>query len=149
MKNTGYNKPALESLVRSQVRLYWNSHKRMFSVQASYLADRGSKWIVVGHVNAIQLSSVTFQVSEAGRLRALRERVKNVHAFVRGRLVGFDPPVLEPADRVCGYYLDWDYPTFWVRESMALYTVTSADTLCAWAVDGKPFMYVKGDWSGE
>jgi hypothetical protein len=144
-----YNKPTLESLVNGHVRLYWNSHRKLFSVQAPYPGDRGVKWIVVGHVAAIQLSSVTFHVSEAGRLRALREGVKNVHAFVRGRLAGFDPPVLEPEDRVCGYSLSWDYPTFWVRESMTLHTVTRCDTVCAWAVEGKPCMYIKGGWHGE
>jgi hypothetical protein len=143
-----YNKPTLESLVKGQVRIYWNSHKRLFSVQAPYPSDRGVKWIVIGHAEAVQLSSVTFHVSEAGRLRALREGVKNVHAFVRGRLDGFNPPVLEPADRVCGYSLSWDYPTFWVRESMALHTVTYADTLCASVVSNKPCMYIKGGWHG-
>lgn len=149
MAKSRYNKPTLESLVKSQVRLYWNSHKKLFSIQAPYPSDRGVSWIVVGHTANVQLINCTFQVSEAGRLRALREGVKNVHAFVRGRLDGFNPPVLEPEDRMCGYSLSWDYPTFWVRESMTLHTITRADTLCAWAVSGKPFMYVKGAWHGE
>jgi len=85
-----YNKPTLESLVKSQVRLYWNSHKKLFSVQAPYPSDRGVKWIVVGHTANVQLTNCTFQVSAAGHRRALREGVKNVHAFVRGTLAGVD-----------------------------------------------------------
>lgn len=80
------NKPQLESLVNFPVRVYWNSHRRLFSVQV----QNGSSWYVVGHTANVQLINATFQVSAAGHRRALREGVKNVHAFVRGTLVGID-----------------------------------------------------------
>lgn len=78
------NKPALESLISFPVRVYWNSHKRLFSVQV----QNGHGWYVVGHTADVQLINCTFTVSAAGHRRALREGVKNVHAFVRGTLVG-------------------------------------------------------------
>lgn len=42
---------------------------------------------VVGYSEGLTLRGVTFRVSEAGRQRVLRERKKNVHAYVVGTLV--------------------------------------------------------------
>lgn len=42
---------------------------------------------VIDHVERIMLSNVEFRVREAGRLRVLREKRKNVHAFVIGDVV--------------------------------------------------------------
>lgn len=63
-----------------QVRIYWNLHKRCFSVQT--WQARG--WRLAGHTNTIALKGATFTVSKAGRERVRRERRKNVHAFIRG-----------------------------------------------------------------
>ena len=42
---------------------------------------------VIGIVDGAMLQDVTFVVSESGRQRVIRERAKNVHAFVDGELV--------------------------------------------------------------
>ena len=64
---------------------YLNLHKTGFlSVRAAEGPDKGR---VVGHVSAIELEGCTFRVSEAGRQRVIRDRCKNVHATVRGRVV--------------------------------------------------------------
>lgn len=61
-----------------KVFVYFNLHKKMFSV-------RNLKTnLVIAHVNQISLSNALFKVSEVGRQRVLRERVKNVHAGVVG-----------------------------------------------------------------
>jgi hypothetical protein len=62
-----------------RVDVYYNLRKRCLSVR------KGG--IVVQHTPSAVLEDVTFVVSEAGRQRVLRERRKNVHAFVRGTLV--------------------------------------------------------------
>lgn len=59
-----------------KVKVYWNLHKKVFSVQ--------HKGIVIAHMKEIYLSLPTFKVSEAGRQRVLRTQKKNVHAFVEG-----------------------------------------------------------------
>ena len=64
-----------------QVRIYWNLHKRCFSVQT--WQARG--WRVAGHTNTFALKGATFTVSKAGRERVRRERRKNVHAFIWGQ----------------------------------------------------------------
>lgn len=63
------------------VRIYWNLHSYRYSVQAKV----DGRWKVVGHVDQFDLTDVEFKVSQAGRERVLREKRKNVHAFVHGK----------------------------------------------------------------
>ncbi len=60
------------------VMVYRNLRNGMWSVM-----QRG---IVVVHATHITLQGVTFKVREASRLKVIREKRKNVHAFVRGWL---------------------------------------------------------------
>lgn len=64
-----------------RVRVYFNLHKKCFSVQDA------STRRVIAHKNEVFLENVTFKVYEKGRQRVLREGKKNVHAFVIGNLV--------------------------------------------------------------
>ena len=64
-----------------RVEVYWNLHKDCFSVRKNgrvvdYLYGR----------DYLTLTDVKFVVQPAGRERVLRERKKNVHAFVRGHV---------------------------------------------------------------
>jgi hypothetical protein len=67
--------------VGTKVDVYWNLHKNVFSVRSREGETRGR---VIGHVHAFTLNDVEYVVSKAGREKVLRERRKNVHAFVRG-----------------------------------------------------------------
>jgi hypothetical protein len=66
-----------------KVRIYWNFHKKCFSVQGRRNVDRGP-WVVIKHAREALLWLPRFKVNERGRQRVLRERKKNVHAFVCG-----------------------------------------------------------------
>jgi hypothetical protein len=68
-------------LTGTKVEVYWNLHKKVFSVRARSGEHRGR---VIAHVDEFTLVNATFAVSEAGRRRVLAEQRKNVHAFVRG-----------------------------------------------------------------
>ena len=61
------------------VKVYWNLHRKCFSVQQDGL--------VKAHLNRVYLHSVEFKVSEAGRQRVIKEQRKNVHAFAVGTMV--------------------------------------------------------------
>lgn len=63
---------------RRKVKVYFNLHKKCFSVQ-----DYKTR-LVIDHVNKINLVDAEFKVSESGRQRVLREKRKNVHAYVVG-----------------------------------------------------------------
>lgn len=64
------------------VRVYWNLHKKCWSIQ--------HKRKVISHKKQVALINVKFIVSEAGRQRVLKERRKNVHAFAQGELLEED-----------------------------------------------------------
>ena len=72
---------------QNKVRVYFNFHKKLFSVQEKV----DGRWKVVNHTNTIYLHNVSFKVSEAGRQRVLREKKKNVHAFIEGERLPFVP----------------------------------------------------------
>lgn len=60
------------------VEVYKNLHRDCFSVRQG--------GIVRFHTEIVCLKDVTYKVSEAGRQRVLREKRKNVHAFVVGKI---------------------------------------------------------------
>lgn len=66
-----------------KVRVYYNLHRNLLSVQSKVK----SGWRVIAHEESVALRDVKFKVSEAGRQRVLKEKKKNVHAFIEGTLV--------------------------------------------------------------
>ena len=70
-------------MIGNKVQVYFNLHKKVFSVK-----DIKTKR-VIAHVNEIDLGDVIFKVSQAGRERVLREKTKNVHAFVEGTVLSY------------------------------------------------------------
>lgn len=71
--------------IGERVELYWNFHKKLYSVRALGGKDKGR---VVAHRDCVALKFVEFKVSDAGRERVRREKRKNVHAVIRGRYAG-------------------------------------------------------------
>ena len=75
-----------------RVEVYFNLHKHLFSVRSA----RSGR--VILHTDKVHLRNPQFVVREGGRQRVLRERKKNVHAFVRGDATYFsnkDCPTLD------------------------------------------------------
>ena len=70
-----------------KVAVYFNLHKKTFSVKALEGANKGR---VVFHSDNVTLTDAIFKVSEAGRQRVLQEKRKNVHAYVIGQLQSLD-----------------------------------------------------------
>lgn len=64
----------------NKFRIYRNLHKGNFSIQ-SYIKDKGG-YRVIDRVTSAILEDCTFRVYEAGRQKVLREKRKNVHAYV-------------------------------------------------------------------
>lgn len=63
-----------------KVKVYYNLHNHKWSLQDAVSG------LVLGHASCVALSNVTPKVSEAGRQRVLKEKRKNVHAFLVGEL---------------------------------------------------------------
>ena len=64
-----------------KVQVYRNLHNGLISIQDL------STGLVLGHASAVDLQHATFIVREAGRQQVIKEKRKNVHAFVRGKVV--------------------------------------------------------------
>jgi len=63
------------------VEVYRNLHKDCWSVRDSKTR------LVINHVDYIHLHNATLVVQPAGREKVLREKRKNVHAFIKGTQV--------------------------------------------------------------
>lgn len=61
-----------------KVEVYFNLHKKMFSIR-----DFKTK-IVITHLDELNLKNVVFKVNQKGRERVLKEKRKNVHAYLIG-----------------------------------------------------------------
>lgn len=68
-------------------RVYKNLHRNCFSIK--------SKGLVVGYCDAVTILEPRFITSEAGRQRVIKERAKNVHAFIEGYLSDVEGLVLK------------------------------------------------------
>ena len=67
-----------ESNPKGRVQVYYNLHKKCLSIRY-----RGK---VIEHAREVTLTDAKFHVSEKGRQRVLKEKRKNVHAYVSGKL---------------------------------------------------------------
>ena len=101
-----------EPVDEMRVKVYWNLHKKVFSVVALE-GDRKGK--VIQYADRIELKDVSFKVSEAGRQRVLRDRCKNVHAFVIGTRVVSDVGCYVTTETVS--YNPYTRSQFYVRET--------------------------------
>tara|TARA_R110002153_G_scaffold38558_1_gene111879 strand:- start:160 stop:567 length:408 start_codon:yes stop_codon:yes gene_type:complete len=71
-----------------KVSVYRNLHNGLISIKSA------SSGLVLGHAKSVDISGADFVVNEAGRQRVLKEKRKNVHAYVKGLLlntIGFMP----------------------------------------------------------
>lgn len=59
---------------KAKYYIYWNLHKKCFSVKY-----QGK---VIRHLNNFFASDVQFKVSELGRQRVIKEKRKSVHAYI-------------------------------------------------------------------
>jgi len=67
-------------MIGKKVRVYFNLHKKVYSVQ-----DRKTG-LVIAHVDTLSLKDVKYNVREGGRQKVLKEKRKNVHAFIEGTI---------------------------------------------------------------
>jgi hypothetical protein len=69
---------------KMKVAAYFNLHKNIFSLQSREKDNYGK---VIGHVESVVIKSPKFVVRQAGREKVLKDKTKNVHAFVIGYVV--------------------------------------------------------------
>jgi hypothetical protein len=92
------------------IRVYYNLHKRRLSIQEKRVNQSGRLvWKVVAHMHTIALKNPVFKVSEAGRQRVLKDKAKNVHAFIYGEMIN---PLSCHGSNVPVFYNPYKAPTF-------------------------------------
>lgn len=116
--------------VGEQVRVYRNLHRACWSVQVRV---PGKGWRVAFHAANVVLGSARFTVNETGRQKVLRERKKNVHAFVVGALVSCSWPRVTAHFMRPVTYNPFKAPTFVVASTFPAVPVTEAGG--AWLTD--------------
>ncbi|MDB2481692.1 hypothetical protein N9W84_00835 [bacterium] len=93
-----------------RVKVYFNLHKKLFSVVALEGEDKGR---VINHVSSIDLSMPIFRVQKAGRERVLKEKKKNVHAYVMGYICDLKSDTeIENIEWVKATYNPYKYSSF-------------------------------------
>ena len=63
---------------KGRVQVYYNLHKKCLSVR--------HKGKVIEHAQEVTLTDARFHVQQAGRERVLKQKRKNVHAYISGKL---------------------------------------------------------------
>jgi len=64
-----------------RVMVHYNLHKHTFSIT--------HKGLVISHADYVKLHDVEFRVRQGGREKVIKEKRKNVHAFVIGTLIEY------------------------------------------------------------
>lgn len=81
----------------NRVQCYFNLHRKTFSL-------RGQKsGLVFAYSDSVFLKNCKFKVSQAGRLRVIKEKKKNVHALVEGDLIQPEETIQVNTSDVCGF----------------------------------------------
>ena len=96
----------ITDIVGQRVFVYYNLHKKCWSVRSKATGR------VIYHTNTIHLQDITCKVSEAGRLRVLKEQRKNVHAGIEGTVWAPNPHRLQPHTWEEITYNPYKYETF-------------------------------------
>ena len=100
-------------LLGTRVFVYYNLHKKCFSVKA-LAGDK--KGLVVAHSDYVFLSNATPSVSIAGMQRVRRTKQKNIHAGFKGTLECLDEHIVVQQDST-----DWGLTGEYVTYNPYLY----------------------------
>lgn len=101
-----------------RVEVYRNLNNGKWSVRSLEGEYRG---YVIAYADKVALNDVEFYVSATGRAKVLRNRVKMVHATVRGKFVGTEVAEASCED-VSVYYDPYKVDTFVDRSDMSALT---------------------------
>ena len=122
-----------------RVRVYWNLHKKIWSIQCCKTNN------VVAHAQTVQLDNAKFVVRKAGQRKVRETGQKNVHAFAVGELRNNRPdkPMLK-----YNFYHECDQVTYNPHTMDTFGYIHSEDPVDAedyhigmFTVQGKPEVY--------
>lgn len=80
-----------------RVRVHYHLRKKVWSI-----IDPKTR-LVIRHADTVTLADARFRVSEAGRQRCLRDKTRNVHAWVEGELLATGNRLTATAEKTARY----------------------------------------------
>ena len=116
-----------------KVRVYWNLHKKCWSVQDCKTGR------VIRHESSVTLSAGKFVVRKAGQEKVRREGKKNVHAFAVGTVSTLDGPAFFSDYCRPVSYNPYVNDTFVFRDTGE--SVTDIDTIVVAINEGRPCVW--------
>ena len=119
--------------VSQKVRVYWNLHKKVYSVQ-DYETGK-----VIDHMPALSMIDVSFHVRNGGKERVRKEGRKNVHAFMVGYVSMTRGTALVTRGAKKVTYNPYKYDSFVTVEEEN--PVTDAHIVTAGSWDGLPSVW--------
>jgi len=115
-----------------RVFVYYNLHRKLWSIKALEGENKGK---VIAHRDSVMLLSPEGKVSQAGRNRVLKERRKNVHAGLVGKLLDQDTPWgFDMWDEIT--YNPYKYDSFVYKDNEGVFDGASL----AWMQDRKVYV---------
>lgn len=134
-----YDEKNMHELYGRKVRIYFNLHKKVWSIK-----DKKTN-LVLGWTNKIRLINCEFKVYESGRQRVLKDRKKNVHAYVDGTIASnFYMSIRQYA---CAHftYNPYKYDSFMVKDIVDRFKhreieepVYNAEIVHMWTENNRP-----------
>jgi len=92
-----------------KVAAYWNLHKNIFSIQSREKENYGK---VIAHKTSVAIASPKFVVRQTGREKVLKEKSKNVHAFIVGHLLGNEEYIIKSGSSKLITYNPYKFNSF-------------------------------------
>ena len=92
------------------IRIYKNLHKNCYSIQEKI----NGYWKVIEYSNNILIKNCMFKVYESGRQRVIKEKRKNVHAYVYGEKVNKN---IDISNLIIISYNPYISDTFYIKET--------------------------------
>jgi len=120
-----------------KVAVYFNLHKNIFSVQSR---EKESYGRVIDHVESVVLKAPKFVVRQAGRKKVIKDKKKNVHAFVVGHITS---GVETSSKEEVVTYNPYKYKSF-VKENTREEVSKAEYSVIRFGVDGKPLISAYG-----
>jgi hypothetical protein len=119
--------------MNAKTYIYWNLHKKCFSFRHKGLVYRHSSG------EKLCLRDCSFKVYEKGRERVLKEKIKNVHAFIVTDIVLTNFIVVDMFKYVEVTYNPYKYATF-VRKDNGE-PIHDAPYVILKVIDNRPHIY--------
>lgn len=96
-----------------EVFVYWNLRTKTWAIRSKKTRR------VIKHSDYVELQECSFKVSKKGRERVLKEKRKNVHAGVCGKLVSTKAIKNIPDGSTVVTYNPYKYTTFVQKDNLA------------------------------